>query len=39
MDYVEHAVESDHFHNLQLFESIDSPCVVLEVLNEERRTQ
>ena len=29
VDYVEHAVGSGRFHNLQLFESVDSPWVVL----------
>ena len=37
VDYVEHAVGSGRFHNLQLFESIDSPWVVLEELEIVKR--
>jgi hypothetical protein len=32
VDYVEHAVGSGRFHNFQLFESVDSPRVVLKEL-------
>jgi hypothetical protein len=29
VDYVKHAVESGRFHNLQLFESVDSPSLII----------